>query len=86
MFRVLPGVLWRAEGGGALVYDRQGDAVFDGNRPALLVLERLDGRATIGDIASELTRCFTITPEAALADVAAFVAEMCELGLAERLS
>lgn len=66
-----------------VVLDQGGKILSGFNASGAVVWALLDGRRTVADISREVEREFGLTPEQAVSDVLAFLAELCEKNLAE---
>lgn len=78
-------VSWRPEDEGVVVYDVERDIVYEGNRTALLVIERCDGRTTVGNIAAHLADRYRVPFPQILDDVRGFVGQVAKWGLLEQV-
>jgi hypothetical protein len=62
------------------------ESVYNLNEVAAFVWARIDGRATLGDVAAAVAAEFDVTPELAASDAAEFVAALLAAGIVEAIA
>ena len=81
--RRVEGIAWREIEGEAVLVNVRSDEVMHLNPAASFLWSRLDGRASLEEIARAMTGEFEVDLDMALADAAAFAASLLEQGAAE---
>jgi PqqD family protein of HPr-rel-A system len=79
--RVADEIVWVEVDGETVVYDEREKQVHLLNPTASLVWSAIDGRASLAQIAGELSRAFGAEPAVVRSDVLELVGELTEIGL-----
>jgi len=83
ILRRIDDYVWRDIGGEVVILNTEGTQVCLLNETAASVWTRCDGAHDLGAIARDIEREYDVSPNEALADVAALAAQLVEAGLAE---
>jgi hypothetical protein len=65
-------VTWHGEDFGFVLYDRQADAVYEGNHVGRMILELLDNGASVDTICHRVHGCYAISRDVVRHDIEQF--------------